>query len=166
MSLLFDIAEKLEQTSLGSAIAESRYAFPFIEGVHLIGLSVAVGLLFITDLRLMGVILRHVPLIDVLRQLRPWILSGFAAIFISGGLLFFAEASTVLASPAFAFKMVFIAIAGLNAAYFEFVTAKHPAVLEQQSLLPKRVKYAGAASLGLWSFVIICGRLIPYVTSW
>ena len=130
MSLLFDFAEKLEQTQLGTAIAESRYAFPFIEGVHLIGLSIAVGLLFITDLRLMGIVLKKVPVIEVLRQLRPWILSGFAAIFVSGGLLFFAEATTVLASPAFAFKVVFMVIAGLNAAYFEFITAKHPAVVE------------------------------------
>jgi hypothetical protein len=164
--MIFDLAEKLEQTQLGSAIAESRYAFPFIEGVHLIGLSIAVGLLFITDLRLMGLILKKVPVNELLHQLRPWILGGFLGIFISGGLLFFAEASTVLASPAFAFKVAFIVIAGLNAAYFEFVTAKHPAIPENQSLLPRGVKYAGAASLALWSLVIICGRLIPYVTSW
>ena len=166
MSLLFDVADKLEQTSLGSSIAESRYAFPFIEGVHLIGLSIAVGLPFITDLRLMGLVLKKVPLNEVLRQLRPWILGGFAGIFISGGLLFCAEGTTVLASPAFAFKMAFMFAAGLNAAYFEFVTAKHPAVAENQSLLPKGVKIAGAASLSLWSLVIICGRLIPYITSW
>ena len=36
-----------------SAIAESRYAYPVIEGMHLIGLSISVGLIFITDLRLM-----------------------------------------------------------------------------------------------------------------
>ncbi|MEJ1962339.1 MAG: hypothetical protein WDO56_12660 [Gammaproteobacteria bacterium] len=58
MSTLLALAERIEQTPVGMAIAESRYAFPVIEGVHLIGLSISVGLIFLTDLRLMGVLFR------------------------------------------------------------------------------------------------------------
>lgn len=159
-------ASNLEQTSLGIAIAESLYAFPIIEGIHLIGLSIAVGLLFITDLRLMGLFLRRIPATAILHQLRPWILGGFAVIIISGGLLFIAEASTLIASPAFAFKILFILLAGANALYFEGVTARRAALDENPILLSKKVKYAGFASLALWSLVIISGRLIPYVTNW
>jgi hypothetical protein len=163
MSTLMQLAVQLESTRIGLAIAESRYAFAVIEGVHLIGLSVSVGLIFITDLRLMGLLFRNVPVSDVLRHLRPYILLGFAGVFVSGGLLFWAEASTVMASPAFPAKMVFIALAGLNAAYFEFVTAKKAPVRENHATLPSSVRYAGAASLALWTLVIIFGRLIPYM---
>jgi hypothetical protein len=162
---LMSFAEQIEATSLGTAIAESRYAFPFIEGVHLIGLAIAVGLLFITDLRLAGVALKRVPLTNVLHQLRPWVLGGFASIFITGGLLFFAEATQLVANPAFKFKLVFIALAGINAAYFEFGIARTPAVLNNDAVLPASVKMAGVASLTLWTLVIVCGRLIPYLPS-
>src|SRR5262245_53451190 len=124
MSTLVQLAERIEQWPLAAAIAESRYAFPIIEGIHLIGLSVAIGLLFITDLRLAGLILRRVPLSAVLHSLRPWILGGFALIFITGGLLFLAEASMLITSRVFAIKLGFIVLAGLNAAYFEFVVAR------------------------------------------
>lgn len=166
MSTWLRLAESLQETALGMSIAESRYAFPIIEGVHLIGLSIALGLLFVTDLRLAGVLFTKLPAAVVLRQLRPWVLGGFAVILLSGGLLFVAEAPTVIASPAFALKMVFIAIAGINAGYFEFVIARRPGALDGSATLPSSVRFAALASLALWTIVIVFGRLIPYVPEW
>lgn len=164
MTTLMQIAEQIESWPLSVAIAESRYAFPAIEGLHLIGLSIAVGLLFITDLRLAGVILRRVPLTTVLHNLRPWVLGGFVSIFITGGLLFLAEATTLAASAVFGVKLIFILLAAINAAYFEFVIARKPAVRENHAVLPSSVRFAGLASLSLWTVVIVCGRLIPYLS--
>jgi len=166
MTTLLALAEQIEQLPLAAAIAESRYAFPIIEGVHLIGLSVSVGLIFLTDLRLMGLLFRNVPVNDVLRHLRPYVLTGFALVFLSGGLLGLAEASALVESPAFPFKMLFMLLAGANALYFELRIAKQPPVVENHAVLPWNVKYAGAASLGLWTLVIVFGRLIPYLPHW
>lgn len=166
MTTLAAIADAIEATPIGTAIAESRYAFPIIEGTHLIALSVSVGLIFLTDLRLMGMILRQVPVTSVLHGLRPFVLSGFALVFLSGGLLFWAEAATVSASPAWIFKFAFIGLAGLNALYFEFVIARRPEALTERPTLPRGVKYAGLASLAIWTLVIICGRLIAYIPHW
>ncbi|MEJ0034682.1 MAG: DUF6644 family protein [Gammaproteobacteria bacterium] len=166
MNTLVALGERIEQSSVGAAIAESRYAFPVIEGVHLIGLSISVGLIFITDLRLMGLLFTHVPVRDVIHHLRLYVLAGFALVFLSGGLLFWSEASALIESPAFPFKMLFMALAGVNALYFELVLAKQDAVQENRPLLPRNVKLAGAASLFLWTLVIICGRLIPYLPHW
>lgn len=167
MDTLTAIANAIEATPFGTAIAESRYAFPIIEGTHLIALSISVGLIFLTDLRLMGLFLRQVPAADVLRGLRPYVLCGFALVFASGGLLFWAEAAEVIASPAWVFKFAFIGLAGLNALYFEFVIARRPGVLSpERTTLPRAVRYAGAASLTIWTLVIICGRLIAYLPHW
>ena len=164
VSTLLVWAERLEQTPLGSALAESRYAFPVIEGIHLVGLSVAVGMLFIADLRLAGVLLKRVPPLRLLQQLRPWILGGFAFIFLSGGLLFLAEASLLVGNPAFVLKLLFIVLAGANAAYFELVLMrKRP---PHAAILPANMRYAAIASLTLWSLVIVFGRLIPYMPRW
>jgi hypothetical protein len=167
MTTIAAIANAIEATPIGTAIAESRYAFPIIEGTHLIALSISVGLIFLTDLRLMGVFLRQIPAGHVIHGLRPYVLSGFALVFISGGLLFWAEAAEVVASPAWVFKFAFIGLAGLNAAYFEFVISRRPGALSPgRAKLPRGVKYAGLASLTIWTLVIICGRLIAYLPHW
>ena len=159
------LAERIEAWPLAAAIAESRYAFPAIEGLHLIGLSIAVGLLFITDLRLANVVLKRIAWQRVLHELRPWVLGGFATIFITGGLLFIAEASSLVGNRAFLVELIFIACAALNAAYFEFVIARRHASAGLSTPPPVAVRTAALASLTLWTLVIVCGRLIPYLPS-
>lgn len=166
MAVVLALAERVEGSAIGVAIAESRYAYPVIEGVHLIGLAIAVGLIFVTDLRLMGILFRRVPVNTVLHHLRPWVLGGFVAIFLSGGLLFWSSAARMLESPAFAFKLLFIALAGSNALYFELAIAKRHAVAANELAPPSSFRYAGFASLGLWTLVIVFGRLIPYLPTW
>jgi len=127
---------------------------------------VSVGLIFLIDLRLLGVLLRQVPARTVVAQLRPYALSGYVVVFVSGVLLLWSEATSVIASPAWTFKWIFMALAGLNALYFEFILAREAALDSTLAVLPPRVRFAGIASLSLWTLVIICGRLIAYLTSW
>jgi hypothetical protein len=166
MSTLLSYADYLENTWLGMAIAEGRYAFPVIEGVHLIGLAVAVGLILIVDLRLIGVFLTDVPVKTLHRQLQPYVFAGFGVVVIAGILLFFCEASTVIVSPPWPFKAFFFVLGGANALYFEFITSRRVHALPEKGPLPPATRYAGYASLTLWVLVIICGRLIPYIPHW
>ena len=159
-------AEGVELSPLGVAIAESRYAFALIEGAHLIGLAVALGLLFVVDLRLLGVVLRDVPARRVMSQLRPWIIGGFAVIFVTGTLLFWSAAGRMVLSLAFPIKLLLIVLAGLNALAFELVVARSTALRGDAVLLPPAARFAGAASIVLWSLVVVFGRLIPYLPSW
>ena len=43
MSTLMNLAAQIEASPVGVAIAESRYAYPVIEGIHLIGLSISIA---------------------------------------------------------------------------------------------------------------------------
>jgi hypothetical protein len=160
---IIEAAEYIEQSRVGVAIAESRYWWPVFEGTHLLSLSVSFGLILLTDLRLVGVFLRQVPVTDVLHQLRPYVLTGFALTFLSGGLVFWSEAAKVVASPLWTVKCLLIALGGLNALYFEFVIARRPEVIENRAPLPSSVRYAGFASISIWVVVIICGRLLAYL---
>jgi hypothetical protein len=166
MSTLMSFADYLENTWLGMAIAEGRYAFPLIEGLHLIGLSVAVGLILIVDLRLIGVFLTDIPVRALHRQLQPYVFAGFGVVVIAGILLFVCEANTVIVSPPWPFKALFFVLGGANALYFEFITSRRDHALPDRGPLPSATRYAGYASLTLWVLVIICGRLIPYIPHW
>jgi hypothetical protein len=164
MSILLELAHTLQSSAFGTALAESQYAFPIVEGIHLVGLSVAVGLLFLIDLRLIGVFLKQVPASDLLRQLLPVVLLGFVAIFITGILLFIAEAETVIVSPALPVKLLFLFLGGVNALYFEFRLSREPEFQNSRAVvLPNKVRYSGFASLLFWVVVIVAGRMIAYL---
>ena len=163
---LYAIGSWLEATRVGTAIAEGRYAFPIIEGIHLIGLAMAVGLLMLVDLRLVGVFLTQVSPRRLHRELLPFVLGGFGVIVLAGVVLLSSEATTVFASPPWPFKMAFIAMGGINALFFEFVIARRPNALPDTGALPAGVRIAGGLSIVLWILVIVCGRLIPYITTW
>jgi len=158
-----EIAQVLYDSQAGTALRESVYAFPIVEGVHLIGLAFSVGLILLIDLRLIGVFLRNVPVADLLQPLRPWLLGGFALTILTGISLFVAEAAKVIIIPVFPLKIVAIALAGINALWFEVKWARRSAEWDAKPVLPGAVKFAGIASLALWGVVVISGRLIPYL---
>ncbi len=163
MSLLVEYSQALYDTEFSTALRESLYVFPVVEGVHLLALAFSVGLLALLDLRLIGKFLRDEPASEILYQLRPWILGGFAVTFISGALLFAATSVDVLASPVFPIKVIFIFLAGINALWFEFSHGRHAHAWAQLRELPSSVRFAGWASLILWFGVVVTGRLIPYL---
>jgi len=159
-----EIAQRLYDSQLGTALRESVYAFPIVEGLHLIGLAFSVGLLFFVDLRLLGVFLRQVPVADIMNPLRPWLLGGFVLTFVTGILLFIAAATKIILLPVFLFKLGFIALAGINALWFELKWGKSASAWGWSPVLPGNVKFAGFTSLLLWSLVLVTGRLIPYLS--
>jgi len=161
---LIEFAQTLNDSELGTALRESVYMFPLIEGLHLIGLAVALGLLFFVDLRLLGLFLPQLPVGQVLHPLRPWLLSGFVVIFVTGILLFIATASKIITLPVFFYKLGFIALAGINALWFELKWGRDVGHWGDAPLLPGAVRFAGLTSLTLWSLVVIAGRLIPYLS--
>ena len=156
---LFEICQRLQDTGPATALRESRYVFPLVETIHVLGLTVSVGLILITDLRLIGAAMRREPVSDV-RQLRPWMLGGFAVMFISGALLFYSEAAKVYSSATFRMKLIFLILAGINALVFETTIGR--SVLDWNQAVPPRAKLAGWISLICWTGVIVFGRWTAY----
>jgi len=161
MSSIIEIAQAIQDSSIGVAIAESTVVFPVIETVHLLGLALSVGLLLIVDLRLLGLVLPKVPVATVHHQLRRWIFTGFTFTFVSGALLFWAEAGQVIVNYAFIAHGIFILLGIANAAFFEIRLV--PGAADWKESLPGAARFAGAASLSAWFLVLVSGRLIPYL---
>lgn len=159
---LIEFSQVLYDSEFGTALRESVYAFPIVEGLHLISLAFSVGLILFVDLRLTGLFLRNVPVADILKPLRPWLLTGFVVTISTGIALFIAEASKVIVISVFPLKILFILLAGINAIWFEHRWGRHSAEWGNLAALPKGVRFAGLASITLWSGVVITGRLIPY----
>ena len=108
MPLLQHFCQLLYDSHFGTAIRESDNAFPIIESVHVLGITLLVGTIALLDLRMLGLILRPISVTRIARAVFPLTWSGFAVMFASGFLLF----STVVSNPLFA--MLSIAIASFS----------------------------------------------------
>ena len=86
---------------------------------------------------------------------------GFFLMFLTGGLLFWAEAITAYDSVHFWIKVALLLLAGANALYFELVTHRGIAAWDNDRI-PRSARVAGLASLILWTAVIITGRTMAY----
>ena len=163
---IVEFSQALYDSDIGTGIRESLYLFPAIEGTHLLSLAFSVGLILLTDLRLVGLFLKDVPASDILRRLRPWVLGGFAVQFLTGILRFWAEGATVVKLTVFWLKLFVIFIAGLNVLWFEIKWVRHVGDWDNQPVPPNTVRLIGWASLAFWGVVVISGRLLPYLSNY
>jgi hypothetical protein len=91
MSHLLSFVQWLNDTPLSVYLRESDWPFPIIETIHILGLGFSVGTIMWLDLRLLGLAMREAPVTDVIEQLEPWAIGGFAVMFVSGSLLILSE---------------------------------------------------------------------------
>ena len=160
--MLYDAFFQLENLPLVVAFTESLFAYPLVQGIHVLALAFAVGLLAVADLRLAGILLPQQSAQVFLSGLRPWFISGFTVLIITGTLLFLPKATLLYASPLFLIKLALIVLAGVNAYYFELNYRRSG--LEGNTAVWHAVspRAAGLISLGLWVTIIILGRLLAY----
>ena len=151
----------LENTPMSATLRDSLWLFPAIETVHLFGIVALVGSTAILDLRLMGFTLAGTPVPKLARRVLPWAWLGFGIQVATGFFLFASEASRVYLNPAFRFKMLMLAAAGLNALIFHLTTSRSAPQWEARSTTPL-AKIAGLSSLALSFAIVIAGRMIAY----
>ena len=152
----------LYESSIGTGIRESLWVFPIIEGTHLMGIALSVGALCWFDLRLLGLALRDTPVSQVWKQVMPLSLGGFVLMFVTGLLLFWAEAITAYNSVHFWIKIALLLMAGVNALVFEFITHPGIAAWDKDPEPPARARMAGLLSLIFWTGIVITGRTMAY----
>jgi uncharacterized membrane protein len=133
----------------------SKWGWPFCETVHFLGLSLLIGTIGMFDLRLLG-IGRRIP-IRALHKLVPWGVSGYILAVITGIMFLATEPDQYIFNPAFQWKVLFMAVAGLNMATFYAVVFRR---VSEHAKLP--AKLIAALSLFLWIGVIVFGRMLTF----
>ncbi len=160
--LLQHACQLLYDSHIGTAIRESDYAFSVIESVHVLAITLLVGTISVLDLRMLGLVLREVPVTRIARSVFPLTWAGFLVMFVSGFLLFWAEAAKNYVNPAFRVKIVLLLLVGLNPLIFHTFVYRRVTEWELQHRSPWHARAAAVASLVLWSGVIVAGRAIAY----
>jgi hypothetical protein len=160
--LLLEWCRSLENTSWARALSESGYAYPLVEGSHVMALALSVGTVVWFDLRLLGWAMRGDRVSEVFDQVRPWMLLGFAIMVVTGVLLFATRATDAFESSFFRLKLTLLALGAVNIVMFHTTIDRRRDEWDSDARPPLRARLAGGVSLVLWFSIIAAGRIMAY----
>lgn len=156
-----DLLASIEGSALATWTRESPsiWAYPTILTLHTFGLAIVVGANAVIDFRLLGLAPR-IPVLS-LRPLFPVMWWAFALNFVTGVVLFTADATTKAGQRVFYVKLALIVLAFL-------VTKFVRRGLGQQDHLSNgpvaaNLRTLAILSLALWTGAIVAGRLLAYL---
>ena len=149
-----DILASIEGSALAVWTRESPsiWGYPTILTLHTFGLAIVVGANAVVDFRLLGIAPR-IP-VAALRPLFPVMWWAFALNFVTGVLLFMADATTKAGQRVFYVKLGLIAVALL-------VAGMQSRGMDRQPHLHLRT--LALLSLLVWTGAIVAGRLLAYL---
>ncbi|HZI81490.1 MAG TPA: hypothetical protein VFD69_18350 [Vicinamibacterales bacterium] len=159
-SALHAIEPILRTTALGAWMRQSQWAWPVLESLHFIGMSVLIGTIGLFDLRLLG-FARGVPY-AALHRLIPVGIAAYTLNLLTGICFLSGAPDQYLFNPAFRFKVTFMAVAGLNVLFFYTRVFRRLQQLPADSPPPLGARLAGAVSLTMWVGVMSAGRLLTF----
>jgi hypothetical protein len=144
------------------ALHESILVYPIVESVHVLTLCLFLGLVVMLDLRLLGATMLKTPVSEAIRRLAPWTIAGFVVMAITGALLFYAIPVKTYLNIFFRLKVLFLLLAGANAAVFHLTISDNMSEWDLDPVPPLRARLAGGLSLVLWAGIVVAGRMIAY----
>jgi hypothetical protein len=143
---------------LGALDQRIWWLFRAASTLHFIGLSLLVGALLVMDLRALGLMREssHAAVASLARIA----LLGLAINLISGLVMLSSKPVQYWHAWPFRYKMVALAVALLNAAWFTTLGQRRLLALPPQAPVPVSIRASAALSLAAWLVVILLGRAI------
>jgi hypothetical protein len=120
-----DYLNSLGDSPVSLWIAESTWAFPALEVVHIFAISMVFGTIAIIDLRLLGLASTRRPYSEMARELLPWTWGAFFAASICGSVLILSRPAGYFENTDFRLKFACMALAGVNMLVFQFIISKN-----------------------------------------
>jgi hypothetical protein len=159
--LLLDLAKWIGTQSWSIDLHESYYMYNWLESSHVMTLMLSLGMLFLIDLRMLGLCLTNVPASKIAERLDKPMMIGFVLMFITGIVLYVGIPVRTTQSLWFRIKMILLVAAAINAWLFRKKMATAGS-WDSERVAPKRMRIGAGLSLALWSGVVVCGRFIAY----
>ena len=110
-----------------------EWAFPIVESLHFIGLALSIGTIAIIDFRLLGIGMGRQSASELAADLAPWTRAGIGVMFVTGLLMFSADAVNYHTNAAFQFKMTCLLLALL----FHFTIHRRVAMSQGSPIVAK-----------------------------
>lgn len=160
--LLYNFAMWLDSQELSTLLHESYYMYNWVESTHVLTLMLCLGMLFLIDLRMLGLAFPNLPANSLAERLNIPMLVGFSIMVFTGLWLFYAVPVRNTQSVWFRVKMLLLLAAAINAFLFHRNLHSAAGSWATQIKAPKNLQIGATLSLAFWILIVICGRFIAY----
>jgi len=144
MSVFDSLAVWLESTHVAQVVGTSMWVVASLSAVHVVGYALVMGGALVGNLRLLGMIVPSVPVMDVVRPASRGIAWGLVISIVTGVLLVSWKAVAAIGNDIFRIKMLLLLLAALLHFAWQARVARNSGV-DGAAL-----KIAGAVGLLLW----------------
>jgi hypothetical protein len=152
----------IESWGVSAWLRNSLYAFPLIEALHVIGLTLVFGTIAVVDLRLLGAASVRRPFATVASETLKWTWAAFGLAAATGVLMFITNPVAYYQNLPFRLKMGALVLSGLNVLMFNVTVGRSVARWNNDRAAPPAGRVAAAISLAIWIGVIFLGRWVGF----
>ena len=152
-------SELIQAAWIAGFVNTTNWAWPTLETLHFMGLSMIMGVALIINLRILGVA-KNISFAALHRML-PWGILGFAINVSTGFFFFVTTPDQYTQNLALHIKMILMMIATLN--IFYFTTFDETWKLAPGADAPIRAKVVTTFTVALWIGVVYFGRMMPFI---
>ncbi len=151
-----DLLVAIERLGPVAALRSSFVAYPLVNAAHVLAIGALVTTTILMDLRILGAFaIERAAFVSLMRRVA---VGAFALAVLTGLALFSIRASEYAPNPAFQAKLALLAAAGANLAIFSRYATPGP-----DEAYPAAARMSAAASIALWTGVLVAGRFIGFV---
>jgi hypothetical protein len=157
-----DLIRSLHELPLAETIRASALAFPWLESVHVLTITLVLGSIAVVDLRLLGLASVNRPVTMLIRQILPITWIAFVVAVVTGAAMFLSNAVQYAHNLPFQMKMLLLLLAGINMLCFHLVTYRSIGQWNESRQTPLAARYAGGISVATWVGIVAFGRWIGF----
>ncbi|HTI67069.1 MAG TPA: DUF6644 family protein [Caulobacteraceae bacterium] len=145
---------------------QQAWMIPTIQTIHIVGIGIAIGSVFLITLRILGWAGTDQTLQQIHRRFAPWLKGAVWVLAATGLLMIVGEPARELVSFSFWAKMTLLAVGLTVVTLFGRTVKTHEAQWDEALARRGSVKVAAVATFLVWLGVIVLGRLIAYDHVW
>ena len=163
-----EFAEWLSTTSMSVYMQRNNaWVIPLVQSIHIVGIGVVLGSIFMVDLRILGWAGMDQTLRQTTRRFAPWVTGALCLLLVTGIFMVIGEPVRELITLSFWMKMSLVAISTLIAFMFQMAVRKHEQPQWEERLVSRSsVKWLTVLTFLIWVCIIVLGRLIAYDHFW
>jgi uncharacterized metal-binding protein len=139
----------------------NSWAIPAIQSIHIVGIAMVLGSVFMIDLRLLGWAWTDQTLRQTTNRFGPWLTGALWLMLATGLLMVVGEPVRELITFSFWLKMFLVAVGTVIAVVFQRAVRKRDV---QPAGAP--LKALAVVTFLIWACIIVLGRLIAYDHVW
>src|SRR5579864_7360033 len=160
-------AEWLSTTSPSVFIQNHNgWVIPTIQSIHIMGIAVVLGSVFMIYLRILGWAGVDQTLRQTTNRFGPWLTGGLCLMLATGILMVIGEPVRELVTFSFWLKMFLVAVSTAIVVIFQITLRRHESRWEEILVHRRSIQWMATLAFLIWACIILLGRLIAYDHVW